>query len=111
MLVLVSTIVLKLARSLQVPGDAGLAASAGTEGAELAAFADLVNNAAGTSDGGEPAGCQLHMAAAALLPGLLAAVSAQPPPQLLADILQLEAAVRGERRLPDVRSLQSWWHE
>ena len=79
-----------------MPGDAGLAASAGTEGAELAAFADLVNNAAGNSDGGEPAGCNLHVTAASLLPRLLAALPPQPPPQLLADILQLEAAVRGE---------------
>ena len=94
-----------------MPGDGGLAASARDEVAELAAFADLVNNAAGSSGDGEPAGCNLHVAAAALLPRLLAALPAQPPPQLLADVLQLEAAVRGERRLPDFHSVQTRRHE
>jgi hypothetical protein len=88
-----------------MPGDGDAAASAGNEVAELAAFADLVNNAAGTSDGGAPAGCNLHVAAAALLPRLLAVLPVQPPPQLLADVLQLEAGVRGERVMPTVCSL------
>jgi hypothetical protein len=93
-----------------VPGHAGLAVSARCAGSELAAFADLINNAAGASIGGEPAGCDLHVAAAALLARVLAALPAQPQPQLLADILQLEGAVRGERCLSDVHSMQHQRH-
>lgn len=93
-----------------MPGHASLAVSARCEGSELAAFADLINNAAGVSIGGKPAGCDLHVVAAALLARVLATLPAQPQPQLLADILQLEGAVRGERCLPDVHNVQHQWH-
>ena len=77
-----------------------MAAGDGNEAAAIAAFAAHINNAGGSPDGTEPAGCNVHMAAAALLTRLLGVLPQRLQPQLLADVLQLEAAVRGECLIP-----------
>jgi len=75
-----------------VPGTVSVAA-ASEEAAEVEAFAEQINNAGGGHETG--GGSSVHGAAAALVQWLLVALPPQLEPQLLADLLHLEAAVRG----------------
>jgi len=74
-----------------VPGIVSVAAA--SEEAAVEAFAEQINNAGGRHE--TAGGSSVHGAAAALVQWLLVALPPQLEPQLLADLLQLEAAVRG----------------
>jgi hypothetical protein len=85
----------------QVAGDAAsTVAGSGSEAVAIAAFAERINTSGGGPAADQLAGSNLHVAAAALLTRLLGELPTRPQPQLLADLLQLEAAVRGERLKP-----------